>query len=78
MGIEINAMNIVKYETVISYYGGFTVRNIIVTDTKGSVTEFKMYHNDYDPFEQKPITYNDYRTVPKKEGTFHEDVEATL
>jgi hypothetical protein len=71
-------MNIVKYETIISYYGGFTVRKIIVTDRKGAVTEFAMYHNDHDEFAQEPIVYNDYRTKEKKEGTFHEDVEATL
>lgn len=78
MSIEINAMNIIKYETTISYYTGFTVRNITVTDRNGAKTEFKMYHNDYDEFRQEPIVYNDYRHKEKKEGTFSEDVEATL
>lgn len=78
MSAEINVMNVIKYETTISYYTGFTVRNITVTDRNGAKTEFKMYHNDYDEFRQEPIVYNDYRTKEKKEGTFHEDVEATL
>lgn len=78
MSTEISVMNIVKYETVISYYSGFTVRKAIVTDRKGAVTEFATYHQDHDTFEQLPIVYNDYRHKERKEGTFHEDVEATL
>lgn len=78
MSAEISVMNIVKYETVISYWDSFTVRTVRVTDRKGAVTEFKMYHQDHDTFEQLPIVYNDYRDKERKEGTFHEDVEATL
>ena len=78
MSAEISVMNIVKYETIISYYDSFTVRTVCATDRKGAVTEFKMYHQDHDTFEQLPIVYNDYRKPPSKKGTFNADVEATL
>ena len=78
MAVEISAMGIVKYETRISYYDTFTVRNIKVTNRSGETTDVSFYHMDGDAFEQPATVYKDHRTPPPKEGTFHEDVEATL
>lgn len=78
MTVEISAMSIVKYETRISYYDTFTVRNIKVTNRSGETTEISFYHMDGDEFEQPATAYKDYRAPAPKEGTFHEDVEATL
>ena len=78
MTVEISAMSIVKYETRISYYDTFTVRNIKVTNRNGETTEISFYHMDGDKFEQPATVYRDHRAAPPKEGTFHEDVEATL
>ena len=78
MSVEVSAMNIVKYETIIAYYDGFTVRRIEVTNRNGEKTEVKFYHMDCDKFEQPPTVIEDYRKLPSKEGTFNADVEATL
>jgi hypothetical protein len=78
MSIEILVMNVVKYETVITYFDTFNIRTVRVTDRKGAVTEFKMYHQDHDVLENKEVQFVDYRNHPNKEGTFHENVEATL
>jgi len=78
MTVEISAMSIVKYETRISYYDTFTVRNIKVTNRRGETTEISFYHMDGDEFEQPATVYKDHRAPILKEGTFHEDVEATL
>ena len=67
MSIEISVMNVVKYETVISYYDSFTVRTVRVTDRKGAVAEFKMYHQDHDALENKRVQFVDYRNHPQKE-----------
>lgn len=78
MTVEISAMAIVKYETRISYYDTFTVRNIKVTSRSGETTEISFYHMDGDKFEQPMTVFKDHRTLTPKEGTFNEDVEATL
>jgi hypothetical protein len=78
MAVEISAMGIVKYETRISYYDTFTVRNIKVTNRTGETTEISFYHMDGDKFEQPPTIIKDHRNLQPKEGTFNADVEATL
>ena len=78
MSVEISAMAIVKYETRISYYDTFTVRNIKVTNRSGETTEINFYHMDGDDFEQPATVFKDHCTPTPKKGTFHEDVEATL
>ena len=78
MSIEILVMNVVKYETVITYFDTFNICTVRVTDRKGAVTEFKMYHQDHDVLENKEVQFVDYRDHPNKKGTFHENVEATL
>lgn len=78
MSVEVSAMKIVKYETSIAYYDGFTVKRIQVTNGNGQKTEVKFYHMDDDKLEQPPTVIEDYRKPPSKGETFNADVEATF